>query len=136
MNVIQFLTPKSKVAYLESDDTVRQGLEKMRHHGYTALSVIDKKDGTYLGTVREGDFLRLLLDMNMPDLSTLEDIPLMQIVRQNNPAVSVNAPLEVLLLRIQDNNFVPVTDDRGCFIGIVTRRAVIGHFASRYLYAP
>ncbi len=134
MNVLHFLTPKSKTAYLETDDTVRQGLEKMRHHGYSALPVIDKRDGVFVGTVREGDFLRLLLDMDMPELSDLEDVPLLQIVRKDNPAVNVSAPLEILLDRIQDNNFVPVTDDRGCYIGIVTRKAVIGHFASRYLY--
>ena len=88
-----------------------------------------------LYTVREGDFLRLLLDMGMPELSALEGVPLLQIVRSDNPAVNVTAPLETLLERIQDNNFVPVVDDRGCFIGIVTRKAIIGHFACNYLYS-
>ena len=134
MNVLQFLTPKSKTAYLETDDTIRQGLEKMRYHGYSALPVVDPKNGTFVGTVREGDFLRLLLDMDMPELSELENVSLMDIVRKDNPGVNVSAPLEVLLDRIQDNNFVPVTDDRGCYIGIVTRKAVIGYFASRYLF--
>lgn len=135
MNILKFLTPKSKTAYLESDDSIRQGLEKMRHHGYSALTVINPQDGTYIGTVREGDFLRLLLDMGMPELSALEGVPLLQIVRSDNPAVNVTAPLETLLERIQDNNFVPVVDDRGCFIGIVTRKAIIGHFACNYLYS-
>jgi predicted transcriptional regulator len=134
MNILQFLTPKSKTSYLETDDTVRQGLEKMRHHGYSALPVIDPKDGTFAGTVREGDFLRLLLSMDMPELSKLEEVSLLEIVRQDNPGVHVSAPLEALLDRIQDHNFVPVTDDRGCYIGIVTRKAVIGYFASHYLY--
>ena len=37
------------------EDTLRQGLERMRIYGYTALPVIDE-DGCYAGSVNEGDF--------------------------------------------------------------------------------
>ena len=60
MNIAYFLIPKSSVAYLYDDFTFRQGLEKMRHHGYTAIPVITR-DGQYVGTVSEGDFLWQLL---------------------------------------------------------------------------
>ena len=33
MNVMSLLNPKVQVAYLYEDDTIRQGLEKLRHHG-------------------------------------------------------------------------------------------------------
>ena len=33
-----------------------KGLEKMHAHGYTAIPVITR-DGKYIGTVSEGDFL-------------------------------------------------------------------------------
>ena len=33
MNVINFLTPKSQVAWVYADVTVRQGLEKLRARG-------------------------------------------------------------------------------------------------------
>lgn len=61
MNIAYFLLPKSRVAYLYDDYTFRQGLEKMRHHGYTAIPVITR-DGRYAGTVSEGDFLWQLLN--------------------------------------------------------------------------
>ena len=60
MNIAYFLLPKSNVAYLYDDYTFRQGLEKMRYHGYTAIPVITR-NGTYVGTVSEGDFLWQLL---------------------------------------------------------------------------
>ena len=60
VNIAYFLIPKSSVAYLYDDFTFRQGLEKMRHHGYTAIPVITR-DGRYMGTVSEGDFLWRLL---------------------------------------------------------------------------
>ena len=49
MNIAYFLLPKHSVAYLYDDCTFRQGLEKMRHHGYTAIPVISR-DGKYVGT--------------------------------------------------------------------------------------
>ena len=42
MNVLSLLMPKTLVAYIEEDDTIRQGLEKMRAHGYTAIPVLSK----------------------------------------------------------------------------------------------
>ena len=61
MNVITLLTPKAQVAYLYDDFTVRQGLEKLRVLGYTAIPVLDR-NGYYLGSVSEGDFLWAILD--------------------------------------------------------------------------
>ena len=39
--------------------------------------------------------------------------------------------MESLLERALQQNFVPVTDDRDVFIGIVTRRDIIKYFADR-----
>ena len=65
MNIAYFLLPKSRIAYLYDDFTFRQGLEKMRNRGYTAIPVITR-DGRYVGTASEGDFLWKLLDTGEP----------------------------------------------------------------------
>ena len=56
MNIAFFLTPKSEVAYEYTDATMRQVIERMEHHGYTAIPLIDKT-GKYVGTLTEGDLL-------------------------------------------------------------------------------
>lgn len=38
-----------------------------------------------------------------------------------------------LLERVKENNFVPVIDDRDCFIGLIRRKDVIEYFSKRYL---
>ena len=53
MNIAGLLLPKSTVAYLYDDFTLRQALEKMRYHGYTLLPVITR-DNRYFGTISEG----------------------------------------------------------------------------------
>ena len=40
MNILFFLTPKSEVAYISEEDTLRQALEKMEHHKYSAIPII------------------------------------------------------------------------------------------------
>ena len=130
MNIAYFLIPKSNVAYLYDDCTIRQGLEKMRHHGYTAIPVIDR-EGRYVGTVSEGDFLWRMLD---PDhvseepsftMKDMERLHVRDILKGNHPPVPITVSVEDLLQSAMTQNFVPVVDDLGHFIGIVTRRDFI-----------
>ena len=126
MNVAFFLTPKSEVSFLYSDFTVRQGLEKMKQFGFTAVPVIDR-EGKYVSTVGEGDFLWYILQ---DDAKRPEDTPLKDILKKDkNPPASITASAKDLINRAIGQNFVPVTDDEGTFIGIVTRRDVIRNFA-------
>ena len=128
MNIVMLLKPKCDVAFLYEDNTLRQGLEKMRYHGYTAIPVI-ARDGTYVGTVSEGDFFWSVLDNGGQSLKDEEKYTVRDILKAGwNPAVRVNITMDALLLKAMDQNFVPVTDDRGSFMGIVTRRDVLKYF--------
>ena len=132
MNILRFLTPKSAVCYLYHDFTLRQALEKMFFHRPHAVPVIDRK-GRYVGSVSDGDFLRVLYEAESGDLHTLEHRRLKEIVRRDvNPAVKQDASVSDLLGRVKQNAFVPVEDDRGSFIGIVTRRDIINYFIDEY----
>ena len=125
MNVLFCLTPKSEVAHLHDDWTLRQAIEKLERSGYTAVPMIDRK-GHYIGTVSEGDILRTLkkrYDMNM---KAAESISILTVERRMNlQPVSVNATMEDLVQTAMNQNFVPVIDDKKIFIGIVTRKDII-----------
>lgn len=129
MNVITLLTPKAQVAYLYEDFTIRQGLEKLRSRGYTALPVLDR-DGCYVGTVSEGDFLWNILDNGNNSLFAQEQRPLRSILRPGfNPAVSVRVTMKELMEQAMNQSFIPVVDDRGAFVGIVTRQTIMRKLA-------
>lgn len=131
MNILFLLKPKQEVAHLVSDCTVRQALEKMRSSGYTAIPIINR-EGEYIATVTEGDFLWLVLGCGTDILKKTEHMPLESVkLRTVNKAVSVNAKLEDLLLMTMNQNFVPVVDDRNIFIGIITRRDVLQYFYNK-----
>ena len=125
MNILFFLTPKENVAHVEETDTMRQVLEKMEHHGYTAIPLLGV-EGKYIGTITEGDLLWFLKDRNFPDLKLLEDMPITSIERRrDNQAVKIDESMENLFDKVMNQNFVPVIDDKKIFIGIVTRKDII-----------
>jgi CBS domain-containing protein len=126
MNLAMFLTPLASVACLPARMTVRLALEEMQTLGYAAVPVVDA-DGTYLGTLTEGDLLRFVRGENDLDASLVLDVP----TRTENRAVSVLDGIDSIVERAADQNFVPVLDGRGVLMGIVTRRTLIQHLWSR-----
>ena len=125
MNVVSLLTPKIQVVFLYDDYTIQKSLMILREHGFTAVPVLSR-DGQYVGTVSEGDFLWHFLDRPDDLIRLQERKQLKEVLRPDfNPPVSVRVGMEALLERAMGQNFVPVVDDRGAFMGIVTRRTVI-----------
>lgn len=133
MNIALFLLPKAEVSYLRDDMTMRQGLEKLRRSGYSAIPVIDEED-RYVGVVSEGDFLWNILAHNesLEDVTMkkLEHMTVRDIIQCGKiKAVCIDTDMEQLLEQAKNQNFVPVIDDRSVFIGIVTRRDIITYFS-------
>lgn len=127
MNIAFFLTPKNEVIYEYLDATMRQVIERMEHHGYTAIPLIDK-DGKYVGTLTEGDILWKL--KNTPELNfkNSELVKIQEIPRRiKHKSVSINADVESLISLSTSQNFVPVVDDEGIFIGIIKRSDIINY---------
>ena len=135
MNIMYFLTPKANVEHIQLESTVRQGLEKLRAHGYSVIPVIDK-NGRYAGTVTEGDFLWELYNGGEPDLKRLERIDLKTLLRKDYLPVSAAASIDEILSRAYNQNFVPVVDDRNMFIGIITRKEIIKYLATVKITLP
>ena len=131
MNIAYLLHIKSEVKYLYDTNTLRQGLEKMRKHGYTAIPVISE-DGDYVGTISEGDFLWHIIENGQGQLKEQEKYKIMDIIRDDfMEPVSINASAEEVIEKATNQNFVPVVDDRNKFIGIVTRKDIINYFMEK-----
>lgn len=130
MNIAFFLIPKSHVAHLTEGSSFRQGMEKLHRYGYTAIPVV-ARDGRYMGSISEGDFLWNVMSMGSVDPYELEEARIDDIVSDRTPPVRVNTSVEELWERILDQNFVPVVDDRDIFVGIVTRRSVLAYLMNK-----
>jgi CBS domain-containing protein len=127
MNIAFFLTPKSEVICESISSTMRQAIERMEYHSYTAIPIIDEK-GKYIGTLTEGDLLWKL--KNTPGLSfeNSNKVKISEISpRMVNKPVSINSNMENLISLAITQNFIPVVDDEGIFIGIIKRSDIINY---------
>lgn len=132
MQVAFFLLPKSETVYLLENHTVRQALEKMQHHGYTSVPLLDK-EGHYVGSITTADFLWFIKDNTNIKNAALNKMLVSDIPRQHyNDPVKIDAKIEDLLRIAMEQNFIPVTDDLGVFIGIVRRREIMDFYINKY----
>ena len=121
MNILFFLTPKEEVAHVKEDES----------HGYTAIPLLTK-GGRYIGTITEGDLLWEMKEKDFPDVHRMEKIRITDVKRhRDNKAVRISESMEDLFEKITNQNFVPVVDDDGIFIGIVTRKDILVYLGNK-----
>ncbi|MFR5265836.1 CBS domain-containing protein [Clostridium sp.] len=125
MNIAFFLTPKNEVVYEDINATMRQVIERMEHHGYTAIPLIDD-EGKYVGTLTEGDLLWKLKNTSELNFKNINEVSIKDVERRvNHKSVTINQTMENLISLAISQNFVPVVDDNGIFIGIIKRSDII-----------
>ena len=128
MNVLFFLMPKDDVAYIYENSNLKETLEKMEQFRYTVIPVL-KRSGEYMGAITEGDLLWAIKNEFHWDVQKASSVPVAKLPRHSEyKAVNISTDVEDLIAKSLDQNFVPVVDDRGMFIGIVTRRSIILYF--------
>ena len=112
-------------SFVYDDSTVRQALEKMEAAGYSAVPILNRR-GEYRGTLTEGDLLWAMKNMCYMDMRQAEARRIMEIPRKKEHVpVRITASMHDLVERAANQNFVPVVDDYGAFIGLITRKAII-----------
>ncbi len=125
MNVLFFLTPKSEVTYVIEDYKLSKVMDIMEETGYTALPMIDRQ-GRYVGSVTEGDILRVIREKKELSLDQVGEITAVNIPRKTDiKPVSGTADMIDMIRRALEQNYVPVVDDDNIFCGIITRRDII-----------
>jgi CBS domain-containing protein len=128
MNIASFLFPKNEVAFITSSASMREALELLEHHSYTAIPIIDS-EGKYAGTLSEGDLLWKLKNTPGLNFDNMQQVPISEVEKHfHNEPVSINAHMEDMLALAADQNFVPVVDDESIFIGIIRRKDIIEYY--------
>ena len=131
MNILFFLKPKSELAYIYDYHTLRQALEIMEYHKYSSVPILNR-EGKYVGSITEGDVLWSLKKLNILSIKDADDISIMKIERRlDYQCVTAESNMEDLIGKAMEQNFVPVVDDQEHFIGIITRRDIIGYYSDK-----
>ncbi|WP_297435404.1 CBS domain-containing protein [uncultured Clostridium sp.] len=131
MNIAFFLTPKIEVVHEKENATMRRVLERMEHHSYTAIPLINEA-GKYVGTLTEGDLLWKIKNTEGLDFKNTDKVRVHEIDRKvNHKSVTINSDMDSLISLATSQNFVPVVDDDGIFIGIIKRSDIIEYCYSK-----
>jgi CBS domain-containing protein len=129
MNIAFFLTPKRDIVYVTVDATMKEVLERMELSTYTSIPLIDN-EGKYVGAITEGDLLWKLKNTPGLNIEDTEDISITDVQRHTKShTVSIGSNIEDLITLSKSQNFVPVVDDEGIFIGIIKRSDIINYCA-------
>lgn len=126
-NILFYLVPKNDVMFLYDDYSVRQAMEKMEFHKYSSVPIISR-EGKYVGTLTEGDILWEFKRRGSVNLQEMEEIKIRTLPRKrDNEPININCNIDDLIMTSMNQNFVPVIDDNQIFIGIITRKSIIGY---------
>ena len=131
VNLLIFLTPKSETLYLNYNSTIRQTLENFDVHKYSVVPLIDD-DGFFVSTISEGDVLRYIknsckFDINVAEKNKIKDLELYRPYR----VLPISTPMDEVVRLALEQNFIPIVDDRGVYIGIVKRKSIIDFLLSK-----
>ncbi|BBH20040.1 inosine-5-monophosphate dehydrogenase [Paenibacillus baekrokdamisoli] len=128
MQIDSFVLPKDEVAFISSSASMREALEQLEYHHYSAIPIIDS-EGKYLGTLSEGDLLRKIINTPGLNVDDMQQVPITDIKKRiHSECVSIHADMEDMLALAADQNFVPVVDDEHVFIGIIRRKDIIEYY--------
>lgn len=127
MNIAFFLTPKKDTVCETNTSSMRQVLDKIEESRYSAIPLVDS-EGKYLGVVTEGDLLLEFKNNPKLTLNGTKHINIDKIEKRTIcEPVSIEARIEDLITLAKNQNFVPVVDDEGVFIGIIKRSDIINY---------
>ena len=127
MNIFTYLTPKNNTYYIVDNLSVRQAIEKFDFYKFSVVPVIDE-NGKYINSISEGDLLCFIKNNNPISLKDLEKIPLFEVPRYRTyECLSISSTFDEILNLSLNQNFIPIIDDRGMFIGIIKRKDIIKH---------
>ena len=125
MITLELLTPKKNGQYLFEDFSIRQAIEKMEFHRYATIPVLERKSGKYLYSISEGDFLWYLKKNNLT-FNEINQIPLLSVPASREiKATSITIDVATLYNLSINQNYIPIVDDIGVFIGIITRKSIM-----------
>lgn len=125
MNIISLLTPKEETFYLHVNSTIRQILEKFDYHKFSVVPLIDD-EGHFISTISEGDILRYIkndynFNIKIAETKMASDVEKYRTYK----ALTISSSIKDVIAILFEQNFIPIIDDRGMYIGIIKRKSVL-----------
>jgi len=122
------MIPKHKMFYVEDGVSVRETLQKLKEHKIDGMPVLS--GDRYAGLITKHAIYEAAFDSDLSKEEFLDNVKVGSIViKKDNTTVETDV-FEDTLLKVKDVPLVPVVDEKGNCLGIVTRFDVLSQFQS------
>lgn len=118
-----YLVPSDQLAIIIDTHKTEHVMLLLSANGFSRVPVITK-DNEYVGTISISDILKYQLDHQLDD----ESFAKMDIVNMVNtmiPTIGRETTLTEVMNKLVDWPFLPMTEENGEFIGIITRKTIL-----------
>jgi ferredoxin len=118
MNILFFLKPKNEVKFIYDDDSLGEVMDKMELHSYSAIPLISRQHGTYIGTVTARDLLWEIKNHHGLLAGEAAELSVMHVKRgYDNEPVDADAKMEDLIDNCDTfENFEVITHEEKEFL--------------------
>ncbi|WP_026689365.1 cyclic-di-AMP-binding protein CbpB [Alteribacter aurantiacus] len=127
-----FIISAEEVAHVQPDNSLEHALLVLVKSGYTAIPVLDTTF-KLRGLISKAQILDSIIGIEKIEPDRLHKTTVAEVMSTTFACVKKDAPFEKALSYSINNPFICVEDDRGSFLGIITRSKLLGYL-SGYLH--
>lgn len=113
-----------KVASVRTENNLLHALTLLSSLGYSSVPVLDM-EGRYKGQITLALIISGIKAIPTYDWESLQTRQVSEVMDDKPGVVTERAELEDVLHQLVQNNYVSVVDDKGMFVGIVTRKGLL-----------
>ncbi len=132
MRVKHILLPLEKLITISADDTLEQALHLIEEHGYLSLPVLEGEQ--LLGVLSKQYIFECFFKSEETDRDIYLQHPVRELMKTKLPVIHEDEIMEKAIEIFFKKNlrFLPVINDEGQFIGIVTHKVIFQKFIQSF----
>lgn len=130
MKASEISTPKNKVDYIYSDLSIGEAIKILEKRRYQMVPVVERGSFRYLYSLSSSDILRKIVGEDKVK-EVLEEPVSNCPIRRLVLAAPASTPIEEIFDLSANQNYVPLVDEKGAFVGILTRKAFLYYLQSK-----
>lgn len=131
ITVSQMMISSEKVAHVQLNNPLEHALLVLVKSGYSAVPVLDS-EYKLVGSISKTVILDQILGLERFEVERLEDMKVSDVMDKDEASIKETASFIEGLNAVINRPFICVTDEKGFFDGILTRRAILKELKKDY----
>ena len=123
-NLDDFMIPADNVANVIDRHSLSNALLILSQVSYNLIPVLNSKS-QFVGLLSIPMMIKAVMTIERIEIERLDSLVVEDVMQREVVSISLNASLSEVLQHLIDHSFVCVVDERGTFLGMITRKKVL-----------